>query len=203
MNIAPLVERYFAKRRSVVEYSLKDRFVDKMADDGMVLREFDCLDEAMIAYEYENMGDEFRSFLAYRSSRNGSDWRIFTISIDGVPVAFSSLHVPGTARWLDSLPTFDGEARESGSFVDDAWRGRRLRARLLSAQVNYCIRGQLKLWAVIESSNYASLRSSFAFGVAKARANILIKFFGYNVASVLRDPFQVYIAPRFRGRVRS
>lgn len=117
--------------------------------------------------------------------RQNSGWLVYWVEIDGGVVAYSFLHTPSETTWHDSLPTHPGEARETTTFVEDRWRGKKLRASLLQAQTIYCRDAGLRHWAVVETSNVASLRSSEAFGAKRAGVNILVKTFGVNIMSLV------------------
>lgn len=117
--------------------------------------------------------------------RQNSGWLVYWVEIDGGVAAYSFLHTPRETTWHDSLPTRPGEARETTTFVEDRWRGKKLRAGLLQAQSSYCSNAGLRHWAVIETSNVASLKSSRAFGAKRAGVNILVKAFGMNIVSIV------------------
>lgn len=88
--------------------------------------------------------------------------------------------------WHDSLPTEVGEIRIFDVWTDPLHRGQGLAGTLYAAILNEATQKPLRrIWAVVESSNYSSIRLHEKSGFVVSSTNWLIKFWGCNVFSVI------------------
>lgn len=189
------VRKYVLKRRHLVRYDEVANVTGGWKVDVLSLAEAARLARAVAVSE------GYLEFIRYRQARRLSAWQIFVVVVDGKIAAYSSLHVgQRESVWLDSLPTQSGEARESGTYVEPAFRGRGLRHALLAAQSEYCTARGLELWAVIEASNRPSVSSSLRAGGSIAASNYLLKLAGINVLSIVDRPFQIHLMTSAKRR---
>lgn len=181
MSIANLWERYVFKKRNLMSYALNK-------SSGSMVRAIEMLNfkSDLIQYPVDERLAEF-----FRMRKNNSAWIYFEYC-DGEKLSgYSFLHAPNAEEWNDSLPTYPGEARISSTFVYPEYRGKGVRGKLFAAQASYAAARGLKLWAVIEQSNAASMRAAQKTGKV-FRRNYLIKFIARNVVTILTNPIQFY-----------
>lgn len=132
------------------------------------------------------------------SRRKGNDaWVAFFFLRDGCILGYSFLHVPTEIEWNDSLPTLAYEARVSNQFVYPEYRGRGVVNAILRAQSQFAKQESRMLWAVIEKSNFSSMKAGLRAGRI-VRKNYLVKLVGRNVISILTNPFRVYLLTGWR-----
>lgn len=124
-------------------------------------------------------------------------WQFFYVMAGNDIAGYSFLHMPEQEEWLDSLPTFAGEARVCSNFVSPQYRNNGIRKKITQAQLAFSAKSGLRTWCVIERVNDISLRAELRFG-KKLRSNYLIKAIGFNVASILTGPCQLYILTKRR-----
>lgn len=178
-----LFERYFLKLRYVVHY----RLTDPKPPNQVIAISLEDIDEPL---PYDIDVGKLPELIRRRSGNPA--WRLYIYVIDGAILGYSFLHVPSRIEWNDSLPTMPKEARTTSTYVSPASRGKGVRGLILEGQSSDAIQEGLTLWSVIEKSNRSSLRAATKSGAYVVRCNILVKFLGRNVLSILTNPFQCH-----------
>lgn len=182
MTLAGFWERFVLKKRYIMQYHAVNGTTPHVSSSPMLDLDIDALlDEA---------DDRLATYLKMRKS--DPSWVFFEYREEGVRMGYSFLHVPSQEEWNDSLPTRPGEARIGSSFVYPEFRGRGIRGEMFKKQYQYSAEKSLKLWAVIEKSNYSSIKAASKTGKFE-RVNYLLKIYGRNVFSTLSRPVEVHL----------
>jgi len=182
VNLSILVEEFIFKRRSIIQYRKSASCSRSVFCESMESVDVDAL--------LEKVDVRLAHYLTIR--RGSPQWVFFTRWDGDILQGYSFLHVPKFEEWNDSLPTRPGEARVSSNFVYPPYRGKGVRAQLLSKQYEYAESHSLKLWAVVENRNVSSIRAEIKAGFV-ARKNFLVKVLGRNFLSILTNPFEIYV----------
>ena len=178
------IERYLFKVRYIYEY----RNV-KSGNSGQVQ-----------SYSLENVpgkllniaiSERLRRFIEKRS--DCQSWRLFVFEEQSRIVGYSFIHAPVCVEWNDSLPTHPLTARLSSDYVEQEFRGKGIRGKILSDQFEYCRQEGLYLWSAIERTNASAIRATEKAGGVRVSTNYLVKVIGRNVLSICTKPFEVYV----------
>jgi RimJ/RimL family protein N-acetyltransferase len=176
-SLKTLIEKYLIKIRYIYLYP-------QLLPTSSDVR---CLSLA----DAEEELDDQKIIEKIKNKRNPLSWIIFVLTDNGITKGYSFLHIPDEAELFDSLMTCPDESRECGTFVFPEYRGSGIRGHILASQIQYAKNNNKKIWAVIERSNNASIRSAEKCFGKKERVNILIKFLGRNLFSITTNPFSV------------
>lgn len=180
MTLAAFWERYVLKKRYIMAYHAVNGSTPHVSCVPMLDLDIDAL--------LDGADDRLASYLKMR--KGDPSWVFFEYREEEERMGYSFLHVPAQEEWNDSLPTRPGEARISSSFVYPEFRGRGIRGEMFKKQYQYSAENGLKLWAVIEKSNYASIKAASKTGNIE-RENYLVKIVGKNVISILTSPLSI------------
>jgi GNAT superfamily N-acetyltransferase len=182
MILSKLWENYFLKKRYLMSYSR-----DPGVTDTVVCIPMPCLD---VDSFLPRADERLKRYLKMR--RDDPAWMFFYYQEGKDLAGYSFLHSPCNEEWNDSLPTYPGEGRISSNYVYPEHRGKGVRGEIYKRQFQYANNRKLKLWCVIEKSNASSIRAESKHGSA-SHTNYLVKFMGRNLASILTNPFRVYL----------
>lgn len=182
MSPSEFLERYFFKTRYLMAYRSSAGATNSVIVKRLIDFDISLLppikDQRLMGYLEKRKKDPSWVFFAY---------------LEGLEIlGYSFLHIPVSEEWNDSLPTFKGEARISSAFVYPQYRGKGIRGEIYKMQYQYACEHSLKLWSVIEKSNFSSIKAASKTGGVEG-LNYLIKVLGRNVLSIVSNPFRVYL----------
>lgn len=183
-KVIRFIYTWFLKPRYIYQYPL-EYLIDKSKNIKVLMLddEIEFLDGIAITERLNNLIEK----------RKSSKWVLFVCLIDKEVIAYSFLHVPSEIEWLDSMPTFPGESRLCSTFVEPKYRGQRIRGALMEHQKKYCLDNDLRLFSIIEKTNYASRKSTERQGGYIRRRNYLVKFLKRNVFSIILNPLEIHL----------
>ncbi len=177
------LQNRFVKRRIIVRYEKKAALVRD--ETAVAIREMQPADgAALVALRRGNhaAADRFQKRLSSASWTGVLAVEKATGRVVGCQWALVSFR---STVWYDCLPVPPGSALSVDHYVAPEFRGRGINAQMTQKLLPLLSARDIgSVVSVIEARNRASLRSAFHCGHRQA-TNILLKWFGKNVVSVV------------------
>jgi len=171
------IENYWFKRRFIYESKQNAAINSISSSVRIIMNENDLKNYTLCSKDYKIWFE-----------RLSKDCNVWIIERDKRIVAYAWTHIPKhEAVWHDSLPTKVGEVRIFNVWTIPSLRGLGLAGELYMAIINEVIkqREYRRIWSVVESSNYPSIRLHEKNGFIKTKENWLIKCCGHNIFSII------------------